>query len=207
MSDATVSAPPPLPLPLAEGPPPRRVWRTVESTMGAFFAFVVGFVLIVTGANAAYLTAGTPQFVPVLATAVVLVAAELWGLARLKHALESGVHPVAPNLALAQPRWPLLVHPVVFAWWLAHYAVGIAAVVLLERHFPLASDDWREAAVRWAGYAGCLFTTTHSACLYLLLAVATVIRRPGPVAWLWRWRVAIDLLIGLGVTAPRLLGH
>ena len=193
MSAPIASAPPTLPE-IIEAP---SVWRTVESTMGAFFAFVVGFVVIVLGGNFVYLAHGSPEFPIVLGAFAVVGPAELWGLIRLKHALERGVRPLAPGLALSQPRWPLLLRPLVAAWWLAHYAVGLAAVVMLERYFPVSADDWRLTLFLWTVYAGCLFTTTHSAHLYLLLAVGSITRRAGPVMWLWRWRWVIDVVIAL----------
>lgn len=177
------------------------IWQTIESTTGAFFAFAVGFIVIIMSINFIFLTYGSREFPVVLTAAVPLAAAELWWLARLKHALERGLRPLAPGLALSQPRWPLFLRPVVFTWWLAHYAVGIGAVVLLERYYPLTSTDWRDALFRWSLYAGCMFTTTHSAHLYLLLAVGSTIHRPGPVEWLWRWRIGIDLLIACTVAA------
>ena len=79
-------------------------------------------------------------------------------------------------------------------------------MVLLERYFPLSADDWRGVAFLWLAYAGFLFTTTHSSALYLLLAVGSATRRPGPVMFLWRWRVVIDLLVTFPATGSRLAG-
>ena len=89
--------------------------QKAEATIGAIFAFLVGFDVLVPGGDVVYVARGSAEIAWVAAIwliGVLLEGAFLW---KLKTAMEIAHYPFAPWFALKLRRWPLLLRPVVTA--------------------------------------------------------------------------------------------
>jgi hypothetical protein len=125
---------------------------------------------------------------------VVAAVAEIVFLTWLKASLERQVQPLAPALAMRQPRWPLLVRPLVAAWWSVHFAAAAVALIFAEHQISLDGHELRLTVMLGFLYLGAQFMLTNSAMLYLLLAVASVVPGEKLIQSVWRKRILIDLL-------------
>ena len=173
-----------------------RLWSKVESTISVIFVFLADFAVLVLGWNILFVVAdaGEEGVLYLRAVWVGLVVLEGVFLLWLKHSLEAGLHPVAPEMALRQIRWPVLLRPVVFLWWGAHFlmaAAAGAALVYSQRDDSIVL--WAQVAVRFLN-----FTAVYSANLFLLLAVTSLWRNRQLVGILWRWRLLVDAVITVG---------
>jgi hypothetical protein len=174
----------------------RDFWSTIESTASVFFAFVVGFVLVLAGGVIVYLTATESDDRWLILVVVPVVVGEIISLTWLKGRLEGPrASRSIPSIALGQLDWPLVTRPVIAAWWLVHAAPAVAALVALEKLVP-----WHDLSASRLGpqlllVGFAIFTISHTSHLYVMLAVATVRRSPRLIHGYWRWRFAIDLSI------------
>ena len=189
-----------------EGAP--RAWQTVEATVSVFFAFVVGFVLFTVGGLVVFSANDSPDFRWLLPTWIVAVLAEGAFLCWLKSSLEVNMRPLVPGFALRQPRWPIVLRPVVCCWWIAHFMLAAAALWLVEA--LMLGDPARplHVGVRIAALGAFVWMLTHCSLLYLFLALTSLRRDERLVALLWRWRVLIDVLLTVAILfAPRVGGR
>jgi hypothetical protein len=101
--------------------------------------------------------------------------------------------PLALVMAARLPPFPFLPRPFLGFWWLAHFAAGIVLGVGLHAaaHQALAGAPIARILVPQVLHFGVLFAVN----LYLLLAVAVVLRRPALWIRVWRCRVLIDLAV------------
>ena len=108
------------------------------------------------------------------------------------------------DVALRQPRWPVLFRPVLAAYWAAHFLLGVALAFGLERLGLEATGgkSARHVAGTLALTAAAVFAFTYAANFYLLLALTTVTRSRRVVDPVWRWRVLVDVAL----TAVALFG-
>jgi len=133
----------------------------------------------------------------------VLAAGELLFLNAALKLYNRRVYPLPPELALSQPRWPLLLRPVATCWWLAHFAGVLAVGQLTERGLEaVRPTDWRQDAARWGLIAFILFGASYAANVYLLMTITSLRRSRRAVELLWRTRFPLDILL----TAAMLFG-
>jgi hypothetical protein len=176
-------------------------WHQFESTVSVFFAFVVGFVVAVLGGGLVYFGWKDPEARWWGAVWLIVLAAEVAFLRWLKLSLERGdLRPFIPHFALRQMRWPILLGPVVALFWLAHFALALGALLLVEQAVVLGSGEIGLAPFM-ALLALSAWILTHCGLMYLLLGVTALGRSEILVMTLWRWRLAIDLVFALTVTA------
>ena len=175
------------------------VLQKIEATVGAIFAFLVGFVLLVLGGDIVYMAQGTKDFFwlfPTWACIVLLEGLFLW---QLKTSLEIGHYPFAPWFALNRRRWPLALRPLVAAWWAAHFILGTLASVFFESLIVADVVSWDVRILRCLMFIVIGSTIAYSANLYALLAITACGGRERIVRQAWRWRLIVDL--GIAVTA------
>lgn len=103
--------------------------------------------------------------------------------------------PLAVAMAARLPRMPWPIRPCLSVWWLAHFAggvvVGLGAYRLVEGAFGGAPIGARVLLILLSLviHVGILFAMN----LYLMLAVAVVLRDPKIRQKLWDRRIMIDL--------------
>jgi hypothetical protein len=94
---------------------------------------------------------------------------------------------------LRQRRWPLVLRPLVFLWWLGHFAFGACAVLL-------ADDINREFESRSAGMIFSLFLAFSyglAANGYLIFAVGSLTRNLRVLQRVWSARLIVDVALAL----------
>jgi hypothetical protein len=173
------------------------ILQKIEATVGEIFAFLVGFVLLVLGGDIVYFARGSTDFawlLPSWMIAVLLEGAFLW---KLKTSLEMGHYPFAPWFALKLRRWPLLLRPLVAAWWAVHFLLGSAASMFLENLIVANAVTWNVRILRCFIFVGVGLTVAYSANLYALLAITASGGGERIVRQVWRWRIVLDLGIAI----------
>lgn len=172
------------------------MWHTIESTISVFFAFLVGFVVAVMGANLVYLARNDPEVKWLLPVWLLVLGGEGGFLYWLKSDLEGDrLRPFIPEFALRQVRWPIPLRPLVGAWWLAHFAVAAAVLFLVEHLVSAAPELTRRDVPGLVFLALAAWILTHCSLLYLMLAVTAVWRSQRLIKRLWRYRLLIDLFV------------
>lgn len=174
------------------------MWNTIESTVSVFFAFVVGFVVAVLGGNLVYLAWDDPQVRWLLPFWLIVLSGEGAFLLWLKWDLERGdLLPFIPRFAMRQIRWPIVLRPFVATWWLIHFCVAIAALLLIEHRISGTTDLSTGDVPAVVMVALIAWILSHCSLLYLLLAVTAVHRSETAVNALWRGRLLVDLIVVL----------
>lgn len=176
--------------------------RTIEATIGAFFAFLTGFLLLLCGFAIAQ-----PDSDPSIRTVRVMwgamVVAEGFFLYKLKGSLEAGIYPFAPQFALRMGKMPLALRPLAAVWWIAHVALGVAGCALLEYVFFLKAPAGHAMLHRCLFLVIVDFTIAYSTNLYALLAVTALGGGERIVDRLWRMRIVADIsLAAIATTLP-----
>lgn len=165
--------------------------RALDSTAGAYFALLVGFLLLTFGGVPVFGNLHSPRFPYLLCVWVLLCCAEAIALLWIKRELDAERYPLAPHLAVNQWHWPLPLRPVVSLWWLAHFFFAAAAAVALDLLL-------RGEQVPWWWHSGMYvfgFIATYTANLYLLLAASALTRSPTLLHAVWRSRLGIDVVV------------
>jgi hypothetical protein len=174
-----------------------RTLQKIEATIGAFFAFLVGFVLLVIGGDIVYVAYGQPGSYVVTAIWLTLLIPETWFLWKLKHALEIGHYPFAPWFALKWSKWPLLLRPLISLWWAAHFLIGIVASIYFDNIVIADTTTRNIRLVRCLIFIIIDLTIAYSANLYALLAITAAGGKEQIVNNIWRWRIALDLAVAI----------
>jgi len=174
----------------------RKTLRIVEATIGAFFTFALGFALLLASLVLGYALWHGPGRWLVLPLAIP-VCLELRFLYVLKVKLEEGHYPFAPYFAMQYRRWPLVLRPVVAIWWLAHFAAGIAAIILADNILVMNMTDWNTRVLRSVLFVAVSFTIAYSANLFLLLTVTAIGGGRPAVSLFWRYRFLLDLAVAV----------
>jgi hypothetical protein len=104
------------------------------------------------------------------------------------------VVPLAIAMAIRLPRWNRLIRPFVAIWWLAHFA---AAAFLGHGVASIAARGLNNAGWMLSVPLTLLatFAFLFAGNLYLMLAVAACVRRPGVWLIVWRHRFFVDLVL------------
>jgi hypothetical protein len=179
-----------------------RTARKIEATIGAFFAFLVGFVLLLGGF--VLILPETSKEIWIWIPRIVwgaAIMAEGWFLYRLKTALESGLYPFAPRFALRFGRVPLLLRAPASLWWLAHFTLGIAGCVLVENLILVKAATWDVRLLRSLSFVIVSFTIAYSSNLYAMLAITSLGAGEKLVYRLWRLRFLLDFGVALVAVA------
>jgi hypothetical protein len=170
--------------------------RMIEATIGAFFSFAFGLALAVASCVVGYaMWTGPERWLCSLL--VIPNILELWFLYRLKVKLEEGHYPFSPYFALQFQNWPLLLRPFAAVWWLAHFAAGIGATILVDNILVLSMTDWNTRVLRSLIFIPISFTIAYSANLYLLLLVTAAGGGKRAVGAIWRYRILLDLAVAI----------
>ena len=173
---------------------PATVLQVIESTLGVLFAFLVGFVVVALGWVVLVDHLGS-EFKWLVTGYGVAAVGEMYFLTWLKSSLERRLYPIAPMLALHQPRWHLLFRPIMAAWWAAHFVLAAGSLFVIERNMSLANLPNSTVILLALVFISAQFMLTNSAMLYLLLAVTAVARGEKLVWFVWRKRIVIDLMV------------
>lgn len=111
-----------------------------------------------------------------------------------KDASRSVVVPLAIAMAMRLPNWPALCRPFIGVWWLSHFAaaafIGHAVAALAARGLNNAGGVLSVPLTLMATFA-----FVFAGNLYLMLAVAACVRRPGVWLIVWRHRFFVDLIL------------
>ena len=106
----------------------------------------------------------------------------------------SGQLPTGPAIALRQPTVPSTFRLLVGVMWLLNFLIGAAIVGSLAKPVPGRGIVMAEIVL-----VGLLtFWLTFAANVYLLLAIRTARRDEALLDCIWRWRIAIDIVIAVG---------
>jgi len=127
------------------------------------------------------------------------LAAVLGASRRIVLSRDARIVPTAPLAVLIAgqlPPIPWLLRPVVGLWWTAHFA-GAAALGMLAYDSLLGSLKGAPFQQQLFLPLGFYVPLLFAANLYLLLAAAVFFRNPAVHTELWRWRLVIDLALGL----------
>ncbi len=102
--------------------------------------------------------------------------------------------PLAIAMAIRLPPWHGLVRPLVAVWWLSHFAAAafIGHVVASIAARGLNNPGWM-LSVPLTMLA--TFAFVFAGNLYLMLAVAACVKRPGLWLIVWRHRFFLDLVL------------
>lgn len=171
------------------------VARKIEATMGAFFAFVVSFVLLLCGL---FVIPSTDSSIWI-ARAIwgVLMISEAFFLMKLKDALEHATYPFAPRFALRFGRMPLPLRPLVALWWVAHFALVVGGCMLVENLIVVKAGTWDVRILRCLTFILVSFTVAYSANLHALLTFTALGAGEMMVYRIWRMRVLLDLCVAV----------
>lgn len=107
---------------------------------------------------------------------------------------EPSVVPLAIAMAIRLPNWPVLIRPWIGLWWLAHFG----AAAFLGHHIAAHLVNRVNNANLWVGVPFTLLATfafLFAGNLYLMLAVAACVRKPGVWLIVWRHRFLVDLIL------------
>jgi hypothetical protein len=180
----------------ASNPTLLQTLRMIEATIGAFFSFAFGLAMAVASFALGYvLWNGSGRWFCILLAIPNIL--ELWFLYRLKVKLEEGHYPFSPYFALQFQNWPLLLRPFAATWWLAHFAAGIGATILVDNILVLSMTDWNSRVLRSLLFIPLSFTIAYSANLYLLLLVTAIGGGKRAVGVIWRYRILLDLAVAI----------
>jgi hypothetical protein len=176
---------------------------TAEAFCGLAMAGMFGtaLVFIACGVMASFFGRPTTAHTTVsIIVWVVLMAAELVFLNAALRFYNRREYPLPARLALSQPRWPVVLRPVVAAWWVAH-TVGLLVLAHLAQRSLLAMrpPEWGENALRWGLLVGVMFGAAYATNIYVMLTISTVRRSEKAVGWVWRMRLPLDLAIAAGL--------
>ena len=108
--------------------------------------------------------------------------------------LEPVVVPLAIAMAIRLPHWHGLIRPFVAVWWLSHFA---AAAFLGHAVASIAARGLNNAGWMLSVPLTLLatFAFLFAGNLYLMLAVAACVRKPGVWLIVWRHRFFVDLIL------------
>jgi hypothetical protein len=174
-------------------------FQSIESTIGGVFAVVVAFCFLLGGVIACYIVsvdrnARTSPEILSGAVGIGVVLIEGLFIWALMDAMEKLEEPRALLFAQRQPRWPVVLRPVVVLWWLIHFLAGAAATIAIERVFP-AGAAWREKVILTAIPVVLILAGSYASNLFLLLAVAAAFPRQAIIEVVWRRRIVVDLMV------------
>jgi hypothetical protein len=169
-----------------------------EAFLGAFFAFPLGLVVVVFGGDLSWIAYSENHLLWVGQVWFVAAVLEIILLYWLKISLELLLarrlpYPFAPAFAMRQWNWPRILRPLVMAWWLAHFLIGVAAAVILNNLIILDGPHDHSRTVRIVAFLVTGFTITYSANMYLLLALRAIGFSERIVRLAWKWRLLIDI--------------
>jgi hypothetical protein len=114
--------------------------------------------------------------------------------------------PLAVATAGHIPDLPWVLRPFLAAWWLGHFGIGLLVVLIVPLRPDRAGKDWQETVVLYALPLVIGFSFTLAANIYFLLALALFERRITVLQKVWRWRLVIDIAVGL-ISVALLLAH
>ncbi len=110
----------------------------------------------------------------------------------------SGLSPLAPVLAMRQPRWPFWFAPLIAIYWMIHWLAFLGLMLLCESVVAGIDLSGRPLIAAYTVLILAAFGVSYSANVYLLLMVAAIRRSENLIDRIWRWRIIIDLaLVGL----------
>ena len=173
-------------------------WHMFEACLGAALIFMIslmaimgsGFILITTFTDRANADIPLPAIILIFPSAII----NLWLLWKMGLHIRNKWLPVAPRVALALQHWNIILRWIAAACWLAQFAMCILFIIT-----PIDPDDssvgiiifmiiWRIAA-------------SYAALMFLLLIAFSLTCRTSVIAFLWRHRIPIDLIIFGACTA------
>lgn len=102
--------------------------------------------------------------------------------------------PLAIAMAVRLPAWPLLLRPAIGLWWLGHFATA----AFLGHHIGAHSLQGVNAVNLFVAVPftlGATFAFLFAGNLYLMLAVATIIKKPKIWLTVWQNRYFVDFVI------------
>jgi hypothetical protein len=172
-----------------------RIVRWIENHLVLIFSF--GLTVILAVALISMMCAGWDQQPPAVHV-LMIVPITMWMLLDIPHVmflLDGGARRSA-HLALAvaekMPVLPWLLRPLVAGWWLMHFAFGLCVALMLAASESFTHSG-AELAIRFVLASSLGFAANG----YLVLAAAALTRSETIRHWTWRFRLAIDVGVGL----------
>ena len=176
-------------------------WNFIEACIGLVAAFVLSFAPVVAGGLALIFAVLLAEWtVATIATPVVAVSIPTSTLLiRMCHAAMSEFRmddadqsvPFAVLVTHQLPWFPQFVRVLLFLWWIAHFLAGVVLVGSIDFRNQMG---WRGLFDGFGGIA-LAFCFTFASNLFLILSVAVLMNSSVWVTYIWRHRIALDLLI------------
>lgn len=101
------------------------------------------------------------------------------------------------RLIATLPSLPWICRPVLSLLWLLQFALGCFYILAADGVVDV--PDSRISPQLWFVKALIIFVCAYATYLYLLLAVATLVRSERLANAIWRWRFVVDVLLTLVV--------
>lgn len=178
-----------------------RFWLTIESFAGAMMCSILCAPIII-GVVAfpvallvnAQFTEVSPWVLFVTGAGMCFAGiADSWLLWQVWRHVRNTWHPVAPRVALALPRLHVAFRLVCGVFWIGHFiaCLGMPFLGRIRFDFSTFEDGFVSVGVAllwWTGFA-------YAGNIFLLLALYAFTLRDSIVEFLWRNRLAVDLVI------------
>ena len=172
-----------------------RALEKFESAFGACAVSVLAVflsLLAAGGCAAAFVSHGSAVGWAGVLLAVVVMTIEMTHMGTLVACFNRRLHPIAVAAALKHPLVPVMLRPIMAAWWGAHFVLALGLTLSLA--FVRASQGWDVSDVVVTGF---VFIATlgmaYAMYGYLLLAATTINPEPSVVVKLWRFRTYVNL--------------
>jgi hypothetical protein len=168
------------------------VLRQVEAVASIFVVVLLTMLMVMGGGIFVFRQEASRAFVPLLIAWVGAMSGEFLFIVWLKRSRDLDFHPFIPRFALRQICWPILLRPLVAAFWLAHFLLNALILIAFERILmPTGGIDWLILPVLILVIA----LLTHCSLMFLFLAITSVYRGEQLIDTLWRWRLVVDLTV------------
>lgn len=118
------------------------------------------------------------------------------------------IPPIGPSAAMRHAQFPLLLRPVLAAWWLAHFlvAAGFGYGIELAGNVAARGRPTGDRVLLHLVTTTVAFGWVYAANTYLVLTFASIRRSERVIEAVWRRRILIDLLVVIaGTAAARLI--
>lgn len=179
--------------------------EAAEFIFGAIFWFALPLgILALTAVGLLVMWSNTTRHETTLILTViwlsVLVPAE-WSVMRFfNRRLDHTPIPAPAAFALEQPAYRRLVRPVVAVWWVLHFCVAVVGTQWLISYY-LQSMEGRSMSgtAGWVTIVCVTVASTAASHFFLVLATASLVRRPSIVERVWTARHAIEVVIAAAV--------
>jgi len=169
-----------------------------EASLGAIFACLMCVMPVVLVVDLFCKTRLDPELPWFCLFLTLIFVIELAFAIAVANALQRPGRPFAPQFATQfSKRWPLVLRPLMAAWWAVHFLFGIGTAVFFERSFLTGTAHWPVRIPEFVLLIVINFSIAYSSNLYALLAVSAIGFGRRVVDEMWRRRVLLDTAVVL----------